>query len=199
MGGYLATSSQAKRRDSFRLPAKTHANTNVSRRIRGSHIHFCGCITDIRQSAHQSFFKDLRAAEARHPSWRRFPCIQVRGAHTSDRRPSSIKMPKSPTVSTSVLPNLFAKLRLGVSARQPHREVRPHSAGVLLPDGLLVVVCATGMGGDSAAFSDHVAAAAALASPLFVRASKLRPAVKDLGFLDSDVSPTNGLGTTLSR
>ena len=70
-------------------------------------------------------------------------------------------MPISLTVSTSVLPNLFAKLRLGVSARQPHREVRPHSAGVLLPDGLLVVVCAAGMGGDSAAFSDHVAAATA--------------------------------------
>ena len=132
---------QQGHKPSVEIPAKTHANTNGSRRTRGSHIHCCGCITDIRQSGHQSFFKDLRAVEARHPSWRGFPCIRVRGAHTSDRRPSSIEMPISPTESTSVLPNLFAKLRLRVSARQPHREARPHSAGVLLPDGLRRRVC----------------------------------------------------------
>ena len=86
-------------------------------------------------------FKDLRAVEARHPSWRRCPCTQVLGAHTSDRRPSSIKMPISPTESTPVVPNLFAKLRLRVSARQPQREAPPHSAGVLLPDGLRPSSC----------------------------------------------------------
>ena len=127
-------------------------------------------------------FKVLRAVEARHPSWRRCPCIQVRGAHTSHRRPSSIKMPISPTGSTPVVPNLFAKLRLRGSARQPQREAPPRSAGVLLP-----IVCAACTGDDSAAFSD-VAASAAPASPLFLRASKLRLAAKDLGSLHSTLS-----------
>ena len=79
LGGYLATSSQARRRDSFCFPAKTHANTNGSRLTRRAHIHCCGCIRDIRQSANQNFLQGLENGGGSPP------VVETFSVHSSPR------------------------------------------------------------------------------------------------------------------